>query len=95
MSLINNNFSSFKNIQDLLNIYNNIAVKSKRNRIYFDEENHERIVNSANRKRLIFKKSIVEQNIKKMKSSSSSDFYSFSQSTSVERTFKKITLLKS
>ena len=89
MSLINDNSSSFKNFQDSSNTHNDIVVKLKRNKIYLDKENDECIVNFANRKRLTFKRFVVEQNIEKAKSSSSNNFYSFNQFAFVEKTFKK------
>ena len=89
VSLISDNFSSFKNTQDSSNIHNVIAVKLKRNRTYLDKESDKRIINFANRKRLIFKRFNVEQNTKKTKSSLSSDLHFFSQLASVDETSRK------
>lgn len=89
VSSVSNNSSSFRTTQDSSNIHNNIAVKSKRNRTYFDEEDDERVARSANRKRLTSKRSDVEQNTKKAKSSSSSDLHSFIQFVSVDETSRR------
>ena len=61
VSSVSDNLLSFKNIQNLSNIHNDIAVKLKKNRSYFNKKNDKRIVSFANRKRLIFKRSVVEQ----------------------------------
>ena len=89
MSSVSDNFSLFRNSQDSSNTYNDIIAKLKRNRTYLDKEDDERIVNVANRKHLIFKRFVVEQNTEKTKSFSSSDFHFFSQSASADETSRK------
>jgi len=89
VSSVSDNFSSSRNTQDSSNTHNDIAVKSKRNRAYFDKEDDERIASSANRKRLTSTRSDVEHNTERAKSSSSSSLHSFSQSASVDETSRK------
>lgn len=89
VSSVSNNSSQSKNTSDSSNSQNNIAVKSKRNRAYFDKEDDERIASSANRKRLTSTRSDVEHNTERAKSSSSSSLHSFSQSASVDETSRK------
>ncbi|KAL8832496.1 MAG: hypothetical protein Q9191_000223 [Dirinaria sp. TL-2023a] len=89
VSSVSGNPSSSKNTRDSSNTHNDIAVKSKRNRTYPDKEGDERIVSSADRKRLTSKRPAVEQDTGKAESSPPSGLHSFSQSASAERTSRK------
>lgn len=73
--LASGNPSPFRNTQDSSNTHNDIAAKSKRNRTYLDKEGDGRVAGSADRKRLTSKRSGVEQDTRKAKSSSPSDLH--------------------
>jgi len=73
----NNNFSQSRNTSNSSNSYDNIVVKSKRNRVYSNKDDDKRIANLANQRYITSTRFDVEQDIKRTKLFLLNDLHSF------------------